>query len=66
MVAICSVMVLQASEGLSDRDAIRALRTRIDWKVACGLALDDPGFDFTNLTYWRARLRSIGLCPTPP
>jgi len=54
---ICSVMVLQALEGISDRDAIRQLRTRIDWKVACGLALDDPGFDFTNLTYWRSRLR---------
>ncbi len=44
-------------EGLSDRDAIRQLRTRIDGKVACGLALDDPGFDFTVLTYWRTRLR---------
>ena len=56
-VLICSVMVLQALEGLSDRDAIRQLRTRIDWKVACGLALDDEGFDFTVLTYWRTRLR---------
>jgi transposase len=56
-VLVCSVMVLQALEGLSDRDAIRQLRTRIDWKVACGLALDDPGFDFTVLTYWRTRLR---------
>jgi transposase len=55
---VCSVMVLQALEGLSDRDAIRQLRNRIDWKVACGLALDDPGFDFTVLTYWRSRLRS--------
>jgi len=55
---ICSVMVLQSLEGLSDRDAIRQLRTRIDWKVACGLALDDPGFDFTNLAYWRAKLRN--------
>jgi len=54
---ICSVMVLQALEGLSDRDALRQLRTRIDWKVACGLSLDDPGFDFTNLTYWRGKLR---------
>jgi transposase len=54
---VCSVMVLQALEGLSDRDAIRQLRTRIDWKVACGLALDDEGFDFTVLTYWRTRLR---------
>jgi IS5 family transposase len=55
---VCSVMVLQALEGLSDRDAVRQLKNRIDWKVACGLALDDPGFDFTNLTYWRARLRA--------
>jgi transposase len=56
-VLVCAVMVLQALEGLSDRDAIRQLRTRIDWKVACGLALDDKGFDFTVLTYWRTRLR---------
>jgi IS5 family transposase len=55
---ICSVMVLQALEGLSDRDAIRQLRNRIDWKVACGLALDDEGFDASVLTYWRARLRT--------
>jgi IS5 family transposase len=54
---IASVMVLQALEGLSDRDAARALRDRISWKVACGLALDDPGFDFSVLTYWRTRLR---------
>src|ERR1700677_2980395 len=56
-VLVCSVMVLQSLEGLSDRDAIRQLRTRIDWKVACGLALDAEGFDFTVLTYWRSRLR---------
>ena len=35
----------------------RALRDRISWKVACGLALDDEGFDFSVLTYWRTRLR---------
>jgi transposase len=55
---VCSVMVLQALEGLSDRDAIRELRNRIDWKVACGLALDHPGFDFTVLTFWRGKLRA--------
>jgi IS5 family transposase len=54
---VASVMVLQALEGLSDRDAARALRDRISWKVACGLALDDVGFDYSVLTYWRARLR---------
>src|SRR5712691_4626314 len=55
---IATVMVLQALEGLSDRDAARALRDRISWKVACGLALDDPGFHPTVLTYWRTRLRA--------
>ena len=55
---VASVMVLQALEGLSDRDAARALRDRISWKVACGLALDDEGFDFSVLTYWRTRLRT--------
>ena len=37
--------------------AARALRDRISWKVACGLALDDEGFDYSVLTYWRTRLR---------
>jgi IS5 family transposase len=55
---IAAVMVLQSLEGLSDRDAARALSDRISWKVACGLALDDPGFHHTVLTYWRARLRA--------
>lgn len=54
---IATVMVLQSLEGLSDRDAARGLRDRISWKVAAGLALDDGGFDFTVLTYWRSRLR---------
>jgi IS5 family transposase len=54
---VASVMVLQALEGLSDRDAARALRDRISWKVACGLALDDEGFDYSVLAYWRGRLK---------
>ena len=54
---VATVMVLQALEGLSDRDAARALRDRISWKVAAGLALDDAGFDYSVLTYWRTRLR---------
>jgi IS5 family transposase len=51
-------MVLQSLEGLSDREAARALRDRISWKVAARLALDDPGFDYSVLTYWRTRLRN--------
>jgi len=54
---VATVMVLQALEGLSDREAARALRDRISWKVAAGLPLDDPGFDYSVLTYWRTRLR---------
>jgi hypothetical protein len=54
---IATVMVLQALEGLSDREAISALRRDIAWKVACGLRLDDEGFHPTVLVYWRNRLR---------
>ena len=54
---IATVMVLQALEGLSDRDAAGALRTNIAWKVAAGLALDDEGINYSVLTYWRTRLR---------
>src|SRR5215204_7736376 len=55
---IGSVMVLQALEGLSDREASSALRRDIAWKVACGLRLDDEGFHPTVLVYWRNRLRT--------
>jgi len=55
---VASVMVLQALEGLSDREAASALRLDIAWKVACGLRLDDEGFHPTVLVYWRNRLRA--------
>ena len=55
---IATVMVLQALEGLSDRDAIESLRADLRWKVACGLRLDDEGFHPTVLTLWRNRLRA--------
>jgi len=55
---VATVMVLQALEGLSDREAISALRRDIAWKVACGLRLDDEGFHPTVLVYWRNRLRA--------
>jgi hypothetical protein len=54
---VASVLVLQALEGLSDREAISALRRDIAWKVACGLRLDDEGFHPTVLVYWRNRIR---------
>ena len=52
------MMVLQAPEGLSDREAISALRRGIVWKVACGLRLDDEGFHPTVLVSWRNRIRT--------
>src|SRR6266511_1171571 len=54
---VASGLVLQALEGLSDREAISALRRDIAWKVACGLRLDDEGFHPTVLVYWRNRIR---------
>jgi transposase len=37
-------------EGLSDRQAAEAVRSRSDWKYALGLDLDDPGFDYSVLS----------------
>jgi len=51
-----SVLVLQALHGLSDREAMSALRTDLRWKVACGLPVGHAGFDSSTLTYWRRRL----------
>ena len=42
---IASVLVLQALVGLSDREATRAVRTDMQWKVACGLPVGHAGFD---------------------
>jgi hypothetical protein len=57
---IASVMVLQALQGLSDRDAMESLRCDLRWKVACGLPLDHEGLHPTTLTLWRGRLRRSG------
>src|SRR6266571_1636249 len=50
------VTVLQAIEGLTDRQAAECVRTRIDWLYALALPLDDPGFDYTILTDFRQRV----------
>ena len=49
-------VVLQFAENLSDREAADAVRGRIDWKHALGLALTDPGFDHMVLSEFRTRL----------
>ena len=50
------VTVLQAIEGLTDRQAAEAVHTRIDWLYALALPLDDPGFDYSILSDFRQRL----------
>ena len=50
------VTLLQFAEGLSDRAAADAVRSRIDWKYVLGLELTDPGFDASVLVEFRARL----------
>jgi transposase len=48
--------VMQFAEGLSDRQAADAVRSRIDWKYTLSLELTDPGFDHTVLSEFRTRL----------
>jgi transposase len=55
------VTVLQFAEGLSDRQAADAVRSRIDWKYALSLELTDPGFDFSVLCEFRGRLLAGGV-----
>jgi transposase len=50
------ICVMQFIEDLSDRQAAEAVRSRIDWKYALNLELTDPGFDFSVLCEFRARL----------
>src|SRR5689334_11396851 len=39
------VTLMQFAEGLPNRQAADAVRSRIDWKYALNLELTDPGFD---------------------
>jgi hypothetical protein len=53
---VASVLVLQALQGLSDREATEALTFDLRWKAACGWPVGAAGFHPTVLTYWRRRL----------
>jgi transposase len=50
------ITIMQFREQLSDRQAVEAVRARIDWKYLLGLELSDPGFDFSVLSEFRDRL----------
>ena len=57
---IATVLVLQALEGCSDREAVERLRCDLRWKAAAGLSVDDAGFHYSVLSLWRHRLRVSG------
>ena len=48
------ITIMQYVEGLTDRQAADAVRSRLDWKYALGLELTDSGFDFSVLSEFRA------------
>lgn len=50
------VTIMQFAEGLTDRQAADAVRSRIDWKYLLGLPLEDEGFHYSVLSEFRSRL----------
>jgi transposase len=57
------VTIMQFAEGLSDRDAADAVRTRIDWKYLLGLELSDPdSITPFCLAFEHALLRATQKC----
>jgi Transposase DDE domain/Transposase domain (DUF772) len=57
---LAAALVLQALQGLTDYEAVQALRCDLRWKAACGLGLLDLGFHPSLLTYFRRRLARSG------
>jgi transposase len=54
--ALAKVMLLQYRTGLSDREAMEAVRWDLRWKAALDLPVDHTGWDPSTLTRFRARL----------
>src|SRR3954464_9121693 len=57
---IATVMVLQALEGLSDRDAVGQLRMSIAWKVAAGPVLGGGGVPPAGFAFWAKQAARLG------
>ena len=53
---MAAILALQALHDYSDRGTAEAVRFGMWWKVACGLAVDDHGFDASSLVFWRNRI----------
>jgi hypothetical protein len=67
---IGAVLVLQALQGLSDRETAEALTFDLRWKAACGYGVAETAFHPSTLTYWRRRLagsgtRTVSWRPSP-
>ncbi len=52
------VTVFQFIEGLTDAQAVLAVRSRVDWKYALHLHADDAGFDLRALSEFRRSVSS--------
>ena len=48
-IRMAAVLALQVLHDYSDRETAEAARFDVRWKVACGLAVDDAGFDPSSL-----------------
>ena len=55
---LATVMVLQAFEGLSDREAVDRLGRDLAWQAACGVDVGFEAFHSTVLVGVRTRLRA--------
>jgi transposase len=53
---LAKILLLEYRSGISDRQAMEAVRFDLRWKVALGLPLDHGGFHPTSLVKFRARL----------
>jgi hypothetical protein len=53
---VAAMLLLQAMEGLSDRQASERAQFDLRWKAACGLAVDERAPEHTVLVYWRKRI----------
>ena len=57
---LATVMVVQAFEGLSDREACDRLERELAWRAACGVDVGPQAFHATVLVGVRNRLRASG------
>ena len=60
-VILATISILQMMENLSDRQAIEAVNTRLDWKYILRQGLGRVSFDHTSLVRFRNRLCQAGL-----